>query len=240
MAHYWISKHKDYNSTVSAKLTENGCFADIIPLNKNNYSNALIKTEWLGRCQILPKGKVTYYIDSAHTTDSMNNCCDWFEQQSKRPLINLYNNYNIVTHRHSIANGEEKITSSQSKVYKILIFNCTKNRSPHILLMRLSKMDFDFAIFTTNRVHKVKALNSDSSNLTVTSETEKTICSNNARAWNQLNSSVKNVKVSSIVDAIDIVNNLSKTTPKPVQVLITGSVHLVGGFIGQLHPDYIS
>ncbi|NXI71832.1 FOLC protein, partial [Anseranas semipalmata] len=47
-------------------------------------SDAMIQglrdTEWLGRTQVLPHGPVTWYIDGAHTTSSVQACVRWFHQ----------------------------------------------------------------------------------------------------------------------------------------------------------------
>uniref|UniRef100_A0A8C3CG87 tetrahydrofolate synthase n=1 Tax=Cairina moschata TaxID=8855 RepID=A0A8C3CG87_CAIMO len=47
-------------------------------------SDAMIQglrdTEWLGRTQVLPHGAVTWYIDGAHTTSSVQACVRWFRQ----------------------------------------------------------------------------------------------------------------------------------------------------------------
>ncbi|NWW84193.1 FOLC protein, partial [Rhynochetos jubatus] len=37
-------------------------------------------TEWLGRTQVLPHGPVTWYLDGAHTTSSVQACVRWFRQ----------------------------------------------------------------------------------------------------------------------------------------------------------------
>ncbi|NWY59160.1 FOLC protein, partial [Chionis minor] len=47
-------------------------------------SDAMIQglrdTEWLGRTQVLPHGPVTWYLDGAHTTSSVQACVRWFRQ----------------------------------------------------------------------------------------------------------------------------------------------------------------
>lgn len=43
-------------------------------------SQGLRDTEWLGRTQVLPHGPVTWYLDGAHTTSSIQACVRWFRQ----------------------------------------------------------------------------------------------------------------------------------------------------------------
>lgn len=40
----------------------------------------LAETEWLGRTQTLLRGSVTYFLDGAHTTCSMQSCVNWFSE----------------------------------------------------------------------------------------------------------------------------------------------------------------
>lgn len=40
----------------------------------------LAETEWLGRTQTLKRGSVTYFLDGAHTTRSMQACVSWFSE----------------------------------------------------------------------------------------------------------------------------------------------------------------
>ena len=37
-------------------------------------------TEWPGRTQLLRRGPLTWYLDGAHTTSSMQACVRWFRQ----------------------------------------------------------------------------------------------------------------------------------------------------------------
>lgn len=41
-------------------------------------------TEWLGRTQVLRRGPLTWYLDGAHTTSSMQACVRWFRQALHR------------------------------------------------------------------------------------------------------------------------------------------------------------
>ena len=214
LAHYWINKHQNEKYTIPT--INGGNVADIMPLDK--YAIGLTNTKWLGRCEMLVKGRITYFLDAAHTVDSMQNCAEWFEKQSfQKP-------------------------QQKWKVFRILVFNCTMDRDPVPLLSKLFEIGFDLAIFTTNNLGNVKALNSDVSNFTVTTQFEKEICANNSQAWSKLGHN-KYIKVSNITEALQAIelesDHLSTTTPScPVHVLVTGSVHLVGGFIRFIHPDF--
>uniref|UniRef100_A0A8C7TS25 Folylpolyglutamate synthase n=1 Tax=Oncorhynchus mykiss TaxID=8022 RepID=A0A8C7TS25_ONCMY len=51
------------------------------PLISLPLSPGLEATEWPGRTQTLRHGPVTYYLDGAHTTGSMQACVHWFSQE---------------------------------------------------------------------------------------------------------------------------------------------------------------
>uniref|UniRef100_A0A673UH86 Folylpolyglutamate synthase n=1 Tax=Suricata suricatta TaxID=37032 RepID=A0A673UH86_SURSU len=46
--------------------------------------HGLRDTEWLGRTQVLRRGPVTWYLDGAHTASSMQACVRWFRQALPR------------------------------------------------------------------------------------------------------------------------------------------------------------
>ena len=41
---------------------------------------------WPGRTQILPREKLTYFLDGAHTEESIKHCSNWFKKCSKTLL----------------------------------------------------------------------------------------------------------------------------------------------------------
>lgn len=237
MSHYWLSKYHHAQHQVSTLLTTEGTFADTIPLNTNNYAEALANTKWLGRCEIINKKKVTYFLDGAHTLDSMENCCKWFAAESKIVSKHGEGHKFIAKLKEHLYHNNHHNDST----YRILIFNCTGQRNPTTLLSRISELiTFDEAIFTPNSIYSVKPIDSDQTNLTITEQQEKESCLKNLRAWTELNPKQKASKVTCINDAVNLVENISLTKDVVTHVLVTGSVHLVGGFIGLFEPDCYS
>src|SRR5699024_430778 len=145
---------------------------------------ALAETKWFGRCEVIRHEEVTYFLDAAHTPDSMKNCRDWFREASAEHCLSATS------------------TESPSKPYRILVFNCTGERNPLPLLSKLNEIAFDLAVFTTNSVYGQKMASSDVANFTVTEQREREICADNARAWNKLNPEVVALKVGCISEAI--------------------------------------
>lgn len=225
LAHYWLCKYNRPQHEVSTLLTKEGCSADVIPLN--SYVDALTNTKWLGRCETIDKGSVVYYLDGAHTIESMKNCCDWFDESIKD---------DSVENQASVSKKKTKANKTARKL-RVLVFNCTGQRDPAQMLKIIHKLGFDFAIFTTNRVNKQKRLNADNTNFTVTEQQETNTCQKNVHTWLELDSKAKVLSVPCISDAIQRIDEI-QCNNGPVQVLVTGSIHLVGGFLSILHPDY--
>lgn len=168
---------------------------------------------------------MTYFLDAAHTPHSMQNCRDWFELESRR---------------HFLQSGQPT-----EEPHRILIFNCTGDRNPRPLLSKLNELSFSRALFTTNSIYGDKAASSDVANFTVTTERERQIADENFRTMGVLNGTLWSSRVDCISEAIAQVEKEAmevqgKSKGRPVHVLIAGSVHLVGGFIGLLHPHYRS
>ncbi|CAE1270014.1 FPGS [Acanthosepion pharaonis] len=89
---------------------------------------AMKSTCWAGRVQILKRQNITYYLDGAHTEDSIKLCCDWFKKKATAEMNDLKPNKNV----------------------KILLFNITGKRNPHNMMLHLKDCGFDMAIFTPN------------------------------------------------------------------------------------------
>ena len=122
IAKYWIDKYNN-NSLNKFKWVQDNHINklnDSIPiLNEiiidNYFKNGLEKCFWPGRNQIIESDNknVTYYIDGAHTIESIEQFLQWF----KKIKINNNNNMN------------EK---------NVLLFNYTGDRDPSKFLLKLT------------------------------------------------------------------------------------------------------
>ncbi|KAM9370786.1 folylpolyglutamate synthase, mitochondrial [Phaethornis superciliosus] len=120
-------------------------------------------TEWLGRTQVLPHGPVTWYLDGAHTTSSIQACVRWFRQAA--------------------LNQDKPHDGSEVRV---LLFNATGDRDTAALLKLLVPCHFDYAVFCPNFTEVSVASNADQQNFNVTLENALTRCLENQRTWTQL------------------------------------------------------
>lgn len=208
-----------------------------IPLLKNMVQG--IKTcEWLGRVQTVKRRGLTYYLDGAHTLQSMKVCCQWFEKKSA---------------------AEIKSLSNHEKVVRILIFNLTGSRKPKPLLSLLKNCAFDIAIFITNMLdtnlsetkesNKCKQFEEiwhdiDSQILTAPEShknshrhqiTEIFPSINDAILWCQKGQS-ENIEQQKSWNSFRPVPAFLREATH-VQILVTGSIHLVGGVLALINHN---
>ncbi|KAH0615573.1 hypothetical protein JD844_005014 [Phrynosoma platyrhinos] len=123
----------------------------------------LQETVWLGRSQVLHHGPVTWYIDGAHTTSSIQACVRWFRQAA--------------------LNEEKPVDGSEVRV---LLFNVTGDRDTAALLKLLLPCQFDYAVFCPNYTEVSTQGNADQQNFNVTLENVLTRCLQNQSHWTRL------------------------------------------------------
>ncbi|XP_012061395.1 PREDICTED: folylpolyglutamate synthase, mitochondrial-like [Atta cephalotes] len=125
IAHEWMKSHYD-QSIINNKYTndfynlqsEKNDLSQIISPNK--VATALMNCKWPARMQILRTSVADFFLDGAHTIESIINCISWFKRISRG-------------------------TSS-----KFLIFNISGDRNSLELLKLLKPLNFDRVYFAPN------------------------------------------------------------------------------------------
>lgn len=182
-----------------------------IPVDQNDKLNlkfvkGLKDTIWEGRCQYIKTGNINWYIDGAHTLESMQAASHWFKEESGQN-----SNRKILLFNQQTRNANELITALVNTVGK--------------------SVKFEEAIFTTNVTWESGSYNPDLVSINVSQEqVEKLeVQKQLANDWNSiLPESTGNV-TSSIENAF---KSLLKTAnDEEIDVFVTGSLHLVGGFL---------
>ncbi|XP_056302637.1 folylpolyglutamate synthase, mitochondrial [Danio aesculapii] len=256
LSHTWLQRHV---LTGPASPVE---FSGVSSAPAFQPSPAMIKglaeTEWPGRNQTLKHGPVTYYMDGAHTTRSMQACVRWFNE--------------VATQHERNAGGS---------VLRVLLFNATGERDCAAMLKLLAPCHFDFAVFCPNITEAIASCNADQQNFNVSVENMLTRCLDNQQSWRVLNGQeekpeaqlliggglplvaerhgdtlvfpcilsalqwISQGRDSVLADAnkhtIPVKPSINaKATPlreaQNIHVLITGSLHLVGGALKHLDP----
>ncbi|GMM30437.1 tetrahydrofolate synthase [Martiniozyma asiatica (nom. inval.)] len=199
-----------------AHLTKLGYSIDIADGELSpKFIRGLELAKWAGRCQIIadPKRKekdneLTWFIDGAHTKESVYNASQWFSTASK--------------------------TEAQQDNTKILLFN-QATRDPEALLKTLydtvneANVKFDHVIFTTNVTWSTGDYSDDLVSLnTDNSKVESLeVQTQMAQFWNTLDKKSRKHMFPSIETGV----NFIRTLEGKLDVFVCGSLHLVGGFL---------
>jgi len=163
------------------------------------------------------------FIDGAHTIESLKVCLDWFKSK---------------THKSSNR--------------KYLLFNVTGDRDAEKILQIIENYGiFDCAMFSPNVASVVVGMNNDSYNVLQQNNSEK--FSSYATCWTNLvdhrllkskndesrfsrNNSVAQV-FNSVTEVLSFLDNKCATNREEIDVLVTGSLHLVGATLSALSNE---
>jgi folylpolyglutamate synthase len=194
-------------------------FIDLPP----KFVQGLEQVRWSGRCETRRESNVAWHIDGGHTLESIEVTGRWFAEQ--------------------IAAAGAPV-QPQSRVPRILIFN-QQTRDASALAKALyaalqsgitsgSTSPFTHVIFTTNQTFN-EGYRPDLVSINTNQQDVDTLTVQKALAntWSEIDSSAEVHVLKTIEDAVgaarSIANEWAKGTDGEVMVLITGSLHLVGG-----------
>ncbi|XP_076654557.1 folylpolyglutamate synthase 1 isoform X2 [Halictus rubicundus] len=174
--------------------------------NMDKFAIGLSSCKWPGRMQILRSSIGNFFLDGAHTIESMQCCIRWFND--------------FVTKK-----GGGK---------KILIFNTSAMRDVTTLLTPLKSLQFEKVYFVPNYAG---VNNVDDEFNRFFMDTQKLKCSKNAEFWGA--GSVLANSTSEVLQEIKKANShrqANHNKDEMCQVLVTGSLHLVGAVLAVLDP----
>ncbi|KZS97779.1 tetrahydrofolylpolyglutamate synthase [Sistotremastrum niveocremeum HHB9708] len=231
-------KHQVQNATLAVYLChaflqsvdEDATRPPIEPQLPQDFVKGLENAKWPGRCQKIKDPKhelITWCLDGAHTTESLTCCAEWY--------IN------------------PEVALQDRSATRVLIFNCTNGRTGEEFLsqilatissqLTLLQEDasahgvgwFNHVIFCTNVTYADGASKGDLHNNTVDHKNLEQLGTQHALAdaWAKLVPEFNRDHIHvlpSIQHTVELVHILV-TPATPAQVLVTGSLHLVGGVI---------
>ncbi|AAS51360.2 ACR134Wp [Eremothecium gossypii ATCC 10895] len=169
------------------------------------FVEGLEATRWEGRCQTIEDGTVTWYVDGAHTKESIVAASTWFT----------------------------KVAAPDRR--KVLLFN-QQTRDAGALLRHLHEatapaLTFDECLFTTNVTWKSGTYSADLVSHNTSKEEVSKLEVQRAlqETWSSLpgGASSSSAVYSDIESAVAAI----KSIQDPVDVFVTGSLHLVGGLL---------
>ncbi|KAI1169966.1 FolC bifunctional protein [Nemania sp. FL0916] len=183
------------------------------------FVDGLEQVVWRGRCEVKPDGPVCWYIDGAHTVDSLKMATKWFAgecatKSGPKALI-----FNQQGREEAVEFLEGMITALK-----------TNSQGPRDV--------FEHVIFCTNVTHAETGYQRAFVNHQYDAAAIKALTAQRAFAekWALLEPTAKISVVPTIEHAINHVRDVGASVGEgqAVQAFITGSLHLVGGALAIL------
>ncbi|XP_074546336.1 folylpolyglutamate synthase, mitochondrial [Halichoeres trimaculatus] len=260
LSHTWLQRRCLPDESFPVKASENTGVSEVTPFKPSPIMvKGLADTEWPGRNQTLKHGEVTYFLDGAHTMRSMQACIAWFreiaaqhERSASGPVARVLL-FNSTGERDSAAmlkllqpchfdfavfcpNITEAITScnADQQNFNVSVENMLTRCLDNERSWRLHKSAGD------NR--GTQLLIEDSLSLVPGSKADTLVfpCILSALQWiTQGRDSVLTDPAKTVLPVKPSVK--AKAAPlcdaAEIHVLITGSLHLVGGALKHLDPS---
>lgn len=197
------------NATIAAHLV--GARLGIeLPQDKlpQDFVDGLEKASWGGRCQILDRLDTKWYIDGAHTVDSLEEAAKWFASvyDVQKPVVLLFN-------QQKRDNADELLTG---------LYNILKSLGVQV----------STAIFTTNQTWSA-GFQADMVSHNVSKESVDKLVVQKALAatWTKLVPECDTHVCPSLEDATKLIEKAENK-----QVFVTGSLLMVGGLLAVIDP----
>lgn len=191
------------------------------------FRKGLEQAQLEGRCQTRYEKHVSWYIDGGHTQESIKLAGQWFASQI-------------------LANSSSEV--SAAKKLRVLVFN-QQTRDSNALAQSLydtlkaalcSESPFTHVIFCTNVTYKEAGYRPDlvSINQDGAAVENLRVQKGLAEKWNSIDPSAEVKVYSTIEEAVDFTRELAsneqgrvQSDEAPIMTFVTGSLHLVGGFL---------
>jgi folylpolyglutamate synthase len=189
------------------------------------FIRGLEQVRWAGRCEIRREKNVAWHIDGGHTLESLEVTGQWFAEQ--------------IT-------AAASTSTPQSKIPRILIFN-QQTRDANALAKALhaalqkgitsgSKSPFTHVVFTTNQTFG-EGYRPDLVSMNTNQQDVDTLAVQKALAntWSDIDSKAEVHVLRTIEEAVRTARSVAQDyanrvgADAEVMVLVTGSLHLVGG-----------
>lgn len=191
------------NAALAVALTKEHLRKLGVPYSWEKVKHGLAATHWPGRCQTIAQGAITWRIDGAHTTESVQASSGWFRSVAAR-----------------------------SPHKKVLLFNQQTRDACELvrLLHDTVGLHFDQAVFSTNVTFSSGYTPDLVSMNTSKEQVDKLQVQNELAAkWSQLDPQSKTAVFHDIQSAVQHIRD--EYANEQVEVFVCGSLHLVGGFL---------
>ncbi|EON62530.1 hypothetical protein W97_01753 [Coniosporium apollinis CBS 100218] len=196
------------------------------------FRKGLEQVRWPGRCEIRKERNLAWHIDGGHTLDSIEVAGRWFAEQISASLASS--------------------TGSAKRKPRVLVFN-QQTRDASALALALHKTlqsslsrtvttssPFTHAIFCTNVTFRDSGYKPDlvSVNTNASDVQSLAVQHSLAKTWAEVDPSTEVRVVRTIEEAVGAAREIARIEAEDeAMVLVTGSLHLVGGLIDVLESE---
>ena len=195
------------------------------------FSDGLLRVRWGGRCETRSEQCLTWHIDGGHTLESIQLVGEWFASQIP-PMISINT---TKRKRILIFNQQTRDAVSLAKALHTTLANALGAEKP-----------FTHAIFCRNVTFRESGYRPDltSMNTNKQEEDQLVVQKRLAETWKTVDEETDVSVVATIEDAVERARSIAGqdlgdevAEDEKVKVLVTGSLHLVGGFLEVLEAD---
>ncbi|KAK4939864.1 hypothetical protein LTR10_019932 [Elasticomyces elasticus] len=206
---------------------------DAVPDFEQKVKCGLETVQWPGRCDTRYEPGIQWCIDGGHTLESIELAGKWFASQlttTQTPSHNVH-----LQPRFLIFNQQTRDAASLATALFNTLSTALKDSHP-----------FTHAVFCTNTTFKETGFRPDLVSVnTNASDVESLSVQNHlAKTWKQIDLAAQVVVVRTIEEAVALVRTFAsaeqtrqRAEPDKVTALVTGSLHLVGGFLEVLETS---
>jgi len=202
IARDWLMKHA-YNHT---------------PDYEQRLEQGLRDVKWSGRCETRHEDNLTWYIDGGHTLESIKLAGQWYASTQGRKLTSTRPE---TTRRYLIFNQQTRDAQALARALHETLSETLEDAHPFSQVIFCTNTTFKDAGFKPDLV-SVNTNSSDVEALKVQKEL--------AETWKTIDAKADVSVVRTIEEAVELVRQNAKVE-EPVTAFVTGSLHLVGGFL---------
>lgn len=181
------------------------------------FVKGLEEVRWAGRCEIRRSENIAWHIDGCHTLESIKVAGTWFAQQIQMQSSRLRQPTRIL-----LFNQQTRDADALARTLHETLAAALDDDRP-----------FTHAVFCTNTTFKDAGFKPDLISINSDSEAVQKLEVQHrlADTWKAIDSQTQVEVKQTIEEAIGWVKSIAATEQEEVVTLVTGSVHLVGGFL---------
>ncbi|KHN96711.1 Folylpolyglutamate synthase [Metarhizium album ARSEF 1941] len=186
------------------------------------FANGLQETVFRGRCEVKDEESVTWFVDGAHTADSLKMSAKWFSDETSNRQVSF---------------------GARIPGPRVMIFNQQGRTEAVDFLTPLQKAtsrgslpSFDYVVFCTNVTYAKTGYKRDFVNRGVDFKEIEALSVQKrfAEKWSEIDPGAKVVVMPTIEEALDYARRVGEGEGTKAVAYVTGSLHLVGGALGML------